>query len=190
MLSSHWQQAWLLLSRIILLLMLSISCLCSTRDVYIQPSEAEHCHRYLLWHQQFWKDGWKLIQLFWLGCSFHCWRMHGLQSSPTHNNLRWTSIAVLSLSIDRLNVVLHIIINCKHRYTAEMQFEISRKNWSWYVFQTSSVVAIPSYALESATTVSQFIVCSRIVLHLCHSTVKYPMSIALNTVVTTHCTCQ
>ena len=42
-LSSHWQQAWLLLSRIILLLMLSISCLCSTRDVYIQPSEDEHC---------------------------------------------------------------------------------------------------------------------------------------------------
>ena len=27
----------------ILLLMLSISCLCSTRDVYIQPSEGEHC---------------------------------------------------------------------------------------------------------------------------------------------------
>ena len=28
---------------IILLLVLSISCLCSTRDVYIQPSEGEHC---------------------------------------------------------------------------------------------------------------------------------------------------
>ena len=27
----------------ILLLMLSISCLCSTKDVYIQPSEGEHC---------------------------------------------------------------------------------------------------------------------------------------------------
>ena len=30
-------------SSIILLLVLSISCLCSTRDVYIQPSEDEHC---------------------------------------------------------------------------------------------------------------------------------------------------
>ena len=30
-------------SSIILLLVLSISCLCSTRDVYIQPSEGEHC---------------------------------------------------------------------------------------------------------------------------------------------------
>ena len=28
---------------IIILLVLSISCLCSTRDVYIQPSEGEHC---------------------------------------------------------------------------------------------------------------------------------------------------
>ena len=28
---------------IVLLLVLSISCLCSTRDVYIQPSEGEHC---------------------------------------------------------------------------------------------------------------------------------------------------
>ena len=28
---------------IILLLVLSVSCLCSTRDVYIQPSEGEHC---------------------------------------------------------------------------------------------------------------------------------------------------
>ena len=28
---------------IILLLVLSISCLCSTRDIYIQPSEGEHC---------------------------------------------------------------------------------------------------------------------------------------------------
>ena len=27
----------------ILLLVLSISCLCSTKDVYIQPSEGEHC---------------------------------------------------------------------------------------------------------------------------------------------------
>ena len=30
-------------SSIILLLVLSISCLCSTRDVYIKPSEVEHC---------------------------------------------------------------------------------------------------------------------------------------------------
>ena len=29
--------------RNILLLVLSFSCLCSTRDVYIQPSEGEHC---------------------------------------------------------------------------------------------------------------------------------------------------
>ena len=28
---------------IILLLVLNISCLCSARDVYIQPSEGEHC---------------------------------------------------------------------------------------------------------------------------------------------------
>ena len=28
---------------IILLMVLSILCLCSTRDVYIQPSEGEHC---------------------------------------------------------------------------------------------------------------------------------------------------
>ena len=31
------------INSIILLLVLSISCLCSTRDVYIQPSEGEHC---------------------------------------------------------------------------------------------------------------------------------------------------
>ena len=30
-------------NNIILLLVLSISCICSTRDVYIQPSEGEHC---------------------------------------------------------------------------------------------------------------------------------------------------
>ena len=30
-------------SSIILLLVLSISCLCSTRDIYIQPSKGEHC---------------------------------------------------------------------------------------------------------------------------------------------------
>ena len=37
------QSASMATNSIILLLVLSISCLCSTRDVYIQPSEGEHC---------------------------------------------------------------------------------------------------------------------------------------------------
>ena len=37
------QSASMATNSIILLLVLSISCLCSTRDVYIQPSEDEHC---------------------------------------------------------------------------------------------------------------------------------------------------
>ena len=32
-----------MVTKSIILLVLSISCLCSTRDVYIQPSEGEHC---------------------------------------------------------------------------------------------------------------------------------------------------
>ena len=38
------QSAGMSTNSTILLLVLSISCLCSTRDVYIQPSEGEHCH--------------------------------------------------------------------------------------------------------------------------------------------------
>ena len=45
------QSASMATNSIILLLVLSISCLCSTRDVYIQPSEGEHW--YLLQHQHF-----------------------------------------------------------------------------------------------------------------------------------------
>ena len=37
------QSASMATNSITLLLVLSISCLCSTRDVYIQPSEGEHC---------------------------------------------------------------------------------------------------------------------------------------------------
>ena len=37
------QSASMATNSIILLLVLSISCLCTTRDVYIQPSEGEHC---------------------------------------------------------------------------------------------------------------------------------------------------
>ena len=39
----HVSYAVMATNSIILLLALSISCLCSTRDVYIQPSEGEHC---------------------------------------------------------------------------------------------------------------------------------------------------
>ena len=39
----YHQSAGMATNSIILLLVLSISCLCSTRDVYIQPSEGEHC---------------------------------------------------------------------------------------------------------------------------------------------------
>ena len=49
---------------IFILLVLSISCLCSTRDVYIQPSEGEHCPGTCYNINTFGKI------LFWLGCSF------------------------------------------------------------------------------------------------------------------------
>ena len=39
----YHQSVGMATNSIILLLVLSISCLCNTRDVYIQPSEGEHC---------------------------------------------------------------------------------------------------------------------------------------------------
>ena len=53
---------------IILILVLSISCLCSTRDVYIQPSESDHCPGICYNINTFGK----MAEHFsWLGSSFH-----------------------------------------------------------------------------------------------------------------------